>query len=132
MRVAIESVANGECQAVVSAGNTGALLALAKVAISTLPGIHRPAMAALVPSTGRDLVMLDLGANIECDVRNLIEFAVMGEVFARTVLNVNEPTVALINVGSEARKGNRTLRLAAEELRKSYVGDRFRGFVEGN
>ena len=86
MRVAIDAVAGGEASGVVSAGNTGALLALAKIVIKTLPGIDRPAMAAIGPSARGDVVMLDLGANVQCDARNLVEFAVMGDVFARTVL----------------------------------------------
>ena len=78
MRVAIDAVADGEAQGVVSAGNTGALLALAKIVIKTLPGIARPAMAAIGPSARGDVVMLDLGANVQCDARNLVEFAIMG------------------------------------------------------
>ncbi len=75
----------------VSAGNTGALLALAKIVIKTLPGIDRPAMAAIAPTSRGDVVMLDLGANVQCDARNLLEFAVMGDVFARTVLGLPAP-----------------------------------------
>ena len=88
MRLAIDAVAAGEAEGVVSAGNTGALLALSKIVIKTLPGIDRPAMAAIGPSARGDVVMLDLGANVACDTRNLVEFAVMGDVFARTVLGL--------------------------------------------
>ncbi len=91
MRVAIDAVAGGEASGVVTAGNTGALLALAKIVIKTLPGIDRPAMAAIGPSARGDVVMLDLGANVQCDARNLVEFAVMGDVFARTVLGLTAP-----------------------------------------
>ncbi len=88
MRVAIDAVAAGAAAGVVSAGNTGAMLALAKIVIKTLPGIDRPALASIGPSARGDVVMLDLGANIDCDPRNLVEFAVMGDVFARTVLGL--------------------------------------------
>jgi phosphate acyltransferase len=132
MRVAIDAVAAGEAEGVVSAGNTGALLALAKIVIKALPGIDRPAMAAIGPSARGDVVMLDLGANVHCDVRNLVEFAVMGDVFARTVLGLPSPTIGLLNVGSEELKGDDTVREAAEVLRASHIGPQFHGFVEGH
>ncbi len=132
MRMAIDAVASGEAAGVVSAGNTGALLALAKIVIKTLPGIDRPAMAAISPSARGDVVMLDLGANVQCDTRNLIEFALMGDVFARTVLGLPAPTIGLLNVGSEELKGSDQLRLAAEGLRASHLGPQFYGFVEGH
>ncbi|WP_284943809.1 phosphate acyltransferase PlsX [Acidisoma cladoniae] len=132
MRLAIDAVAGGEASGVVSAGNSGALLALAKIVIKTLPGIDRPAMAATVPSARGDVVMLDLGANVVCDSRNLVEFAVMGEMFARTVLGIPEPTIGLLNVGSEELKGDDRLRHAAHVLRASHIGPRFHGFVEGH
>ncbi len=132
MRIAIDAVASGEAAGVVSAGNTGALLALAKIVIKTLPGISRPAMAALGPSARGDVVMLDLGANVACDSRNLVEFAVMGDVFARTVLGLTAPSIGLLNVGSEELKGDERLRQAAEILRDSHIGPQFHGFVEGH
>jgi len=132
MRVAVDAVAGHEAAGVVSAGNTGALLALAKIVIKALPGIGRPAMAAIGPSARGDVVMLDLGANVVCDTRNLVEFAVMGDVFARTVLGLTAPTIGLLNVGSEELKGSDTLRLAAETLRASHLGPQFHGFVEGH
>ena len=132
MRVAIDAVAGGEASGVVTAGNTGALLALAKIVIKTLPGIDRPAMAAIGPSARGDVVMLDLGANVQCDTRNLVEFAVMGDVFARTVLGLTSPSIGLLNVGSEELKGDDTLRLAAETLRASHIAPQFVGFVEGH
>ena len=132
MRVAIDAVASGEAQGVVSAGNTGALLTLAKIVIKTLPGIDRPAMAAIGPSARGDVVMLDLGANLQCDARNLVEFAIMGDVFARTVLGLPAPTIGLLNVGSEELKGDERLRAAADVLRLSHIGPNFRGFVEGH
>jgi glycerol-3-phosphate acyltransferase PlsX len=132
MRIAIDAVAAGEAAGVVSAGNTGALLALAKIVMKTLPGIDRPAMAAIGPSARGDVVMLDLGANVVCDARNLVEFAVMGDVFARTVLGLTAPTIGLLNVGSEEQKGDASLRQAADVLRASHIGRQFHGFVEGH
>src|SRR5271156_406241 len=132
MRVAIDAVAGGEASGVVSAGNTGALLAIAKIVIKTLPGIDRPAMAAIGPSGRGAVVMLDLGANVTCDTRNLVEFAVMGDVFARTVLGLTAPTIGLLNIGSEELKGNDRVRDAAEILRQSPIGKQFHGFVEGH
>ena len=132
MRVAIDAVACGEAQGVVSAGNTGALLALAKIVIKTLPGIDRPAMAAIMPSARGDVVMLDLGANLACDSRNLVEFALLGDMFARTVLGLTSPTIGLLNVGSEELKGDDRVRDAADILRRSHIGAQFHGFVEGH
>jgi glycerol-3-phosphate acyltransferase PlsX len=132
MRVAIDAVSSGEASGVVSAGNTGALLALAKIVLRTLPGIDRPAMAAIAPSGRGDVVLLDLGANVQCDARNLVEFAVMGDVFARTVLGLTTPSIGLLNVGSEELKGDERVRNAAEVLRASHIGPQFYGFVEGH
>jgi glycerol-3-phosphate acyltransferase PlsX len=89
-------------------------------------------MAATVPSARGDVVMLDLGANVVCDSRNLVEFAIMGEMFARTVLGIPEPTIGLLNVGSEELKGDDRLRRAADVLRASHIAARFQGFVEGH
>jgi len=132
MRVAIDAVAEGDAAGVVTAGNTGALLALAKIVLKTMPGIDRPAMAAAGPSAHGDVVMLDLGANLTCDARNLVEFAVMGDVFARTVLGLPAPTIGLLNVGSEEQKGVERIRQAADILRDSHIGPQFKGFVEGH
>ena len=132
MRLAIDAVASGEAAGVISAGNTGALLALAKIVIKTLPGLDRPALAALMPSARGDVIMLDLGANVACDHRNLVEFAVMGDVFARAVLGLPHPAIGLLNVGSEELKGDDRVRQAAEVLRTSHLAPQFYGFVEGN
>ncbi len=130
MRLAIDAVAAGEAQGVVSAGNTGALMALAKIVIKTMPEINRPALAAIAPSARGDVVMLDLGANVQCDARNLVEFAVMGDAFARAVLGLPSPSLGLLNVGSEELKGDDRVRQAAEVLRGT--GLNFAGFVEGH
>ncbi|CAI9120658.1 phosphate acyltransferase PlsX [Brytella acorum] len=132
LRMAIDAVASGEAGGVVSAGNSGALLALAKIVIKTLPGVSRPALTAVNPSARGDVVMLDLGANISCDSRNLVEFAVMGEAFAQAVLGLPAPTIGLLNVGVEEQKGDDRLRVAAEMLRESPLAGQFHGFVEGH
>jgi phosphate acyltransferase len=128
---AIEAVKSGRASAAVSAGNTGALMALAKFVLKTLPGIDRPAIASLLPTRRSETVFLDLGANAECDSDNLVQFAVMGEVFARAVLGVPKPTVGLLNIGTEDLKGHGTIREAAAALRTSDLPIEFRGFVEG-
>jgi glycerol-3-phosphate acyltransferase PlsX len=131
MCLAIEAVKAGRASAAVSAGNTGALMALAKFVLKTLPGIERPAIASLMPTRRSETVFLDLGANAECDADNLVQFAVMGEVFARAVLGVPKPTVGLLNIGTEDVKGHDTIREAAAALRASDLPIEFRGFVEG-
>jgi glycerol-3-phosphate acyltransferase PlsX len=132
MRLAIDAVASGEAAGVVSAGNTGALMALAKIVIKTMPEIDRPALAAIGPSARGDVVLLDLGANVQCDARNLVEFAIMGDAFARVALGLTMPSIGLLNVGSEELKGDDRVRAAAEILRDSHIGAQFRGFIEGH
>jgi phosphate acyltransferase len=131
---AVAAVKAGEAQAAVSGGNTGALMAMAKLALRTMPGIDRPALAALLPTLGEnDLVMLDLGANTECDVHNLVQFAVMGAAYARVVLDLDRPRVQLLNIGTEELKGTDELKEAAAILRESTdLGMRFDGFVEAD
>jgi len=132
MRLAIDAVADGRADGVVSAGNTGALMAIAKFALKTLPGIDRPAIASFFPTRRGESVMLDLGANVECDAENLVQFALMGDVFARTVLGLIEPTVGLLNVGSEDLKGNDAVRAASARLREEITPIHFYGFIEGD
>ena len=132
MRLAIDAVGENAADGVVSAGNTGALMALAKVTLKTLPGIGRPAMGSVFPTVRGESVMLDLGANIDCDSTTLAQFAVMGEVFARNVLGVREPTVGLLNIGTEELKGSETIRTAAATLRDSGLPIKFHGFVEAD
>jgi phosphate acyltransferase len=134
MGLAIAAVKSGTADAAVSAGNTGALMAMAKVALRTIPGIDRPALAALLPTLGsHDLVMLDLGANTECDARNLVEFAVMGAAYSRIVHGLAEPRVRLLNIGTEELKGTDTLREASAMLRAAdHLPLRFDGFIEAN
>ena len=132
MRRAIDAVLAGEAAAVISAGNTGALLALSKIVLKTMKGIDRPAMAAIAPSAKGDVVMLDLGLNVVYDARNLVEFALMGEMFAKIVLGLPAPSFGLLNIGSEAGKGDDILASAAASLRESPIGAQFHGFVEGH
>ena len=134
MGLAIQAVKSGEAGAAVSAGNTGALMSMAKVALRTMPGIDRPALAALLPTLGdNDVVVLDLGANTECDARNLVQFAVMGGAYARTVLDLARPRVRLLNIGTEDLKGTDEIRDAAATLRAaSALPMAFEGFIEGD
>lgn len=132
MRLAIDSVRAGEASCVVSAGNTGALMAIAKFVLKMLPGIDRPAIATFFPTLRGECCMLDLGANVQCDANNLVQFAVMGEVFARTVLGFEQPTIGLLNIGVEDLKGNEEVREAAAILRRSDLPIAFKGFVEGD
>ena len=134
MGIAIDLVKQGRAAAAVSSGNTGALMAMAKLSLRMLPGIDRPALAALLPTLGdTDMVMLDLGANTECDARNLVQFAVMGAAYARTTLDLENPRVALLNIGSEDMKGTDEIRDAAASLRAAtHLPMRFEGFIEGD
>lgn len=134
MGIAIDLVKQGRAAACVSSGNTGALMAMAKLALRTLPGIDRPALAALLPSLGdNDVVMLDLGANTECDARNLVQFAVMGAAYARTILDLENPRVALLNIGTEDQKGTDEIRDAAAILKGApHLPLDFHGFIEGD
>ncbi|MBV9529424.1 phosphate acyltransferase PlsX [Sphingomonas sp.] len=134
MGVAINAVKEGRADAALSGGNTGALMAMSKLALRTMPGIDRPALAALLPTLGdTDLVMLDLGANTECDAQNLVQFAVMGSAYARTVIGVGQPRVKLLNIGTEELKGTDELKEAAALLREAdYLPMRFDGFTEGD
>ena len=134
MGVAIDLVKQGRAAAAVSSGNTGALMAMAKVALRTMKGIDRPALAGLMPSLGaNDTVVLDLGANTECDARNLMQFAVMGAAYARTQLDLASPRVALLNIGTEDQKGTEEIRDAAQALRDAtHLPLTFSGFIEGD
>jgi glycerol-3-phosphate acyltransferase PlsX len=132
MRLAIDAVAKGEVDGVVSAGNTGALMAMSMFSLGKCPGIARPAIASFFPTVRGETCMLDLGANIECDAENLVQFALLGEIFARTVLGIKRPSVGLLNVGSEEQKGHAHIREAAAILRKTSAHLDFHGFVEGD
>jgi len=134
MGKAIAAVKAGDADAMVSGGNTGALMAMSKLSLRTMRGIDRPALAALLPTLGEnDLVMLDLGANTECDTKNLVQFAVMGAAYSRVVLDLERPRVRLLNIGTEELKGTDDIKEAAAILRDAdYLRMRFDGFTEGD
>lgn len=132
MRLAIDAVSNGLAGGVVSAGNTGALMATAKMVLKCIPGIHRPAIASVLPTRMGSTVVLDLGANISCDAEILVQFAILGAVYARAVRGIASPSVGLLNIGSEDMKGHDQLRAAAAILSQVRFPGRFVGFVEGN
>jgi phosphate acyltransferase len=130
MRIALELVRDGRAQACVSAGNTGALMALSRYVLKTLPGIDRPAMVSAVPTQAGYCHLLDLGANVDCSAEHLYQFAVMGSVAAEA-MGVARPRVALLNVGTEDIKGNQQVKLAASLLQQAH-GLNYCGFVEGD
>ena len=131
MAMAIDAVNNGLADAVVSAGNTGAFMALSKIILKTFDGIDRPAIPALIPSDKGCTLVLDLGANIECSAENLVQFAVMGSVYMHKLMNIDKPSVGILNVGSEDLKGNQIVQAAANFLRDHPLVN-FHGFVEGD
>jgi glycerol-3-phosphate acyltransferase PlsX len=131
MRVAINRVKEGQAQACVSAGNTGALMAIARFVLKTLDGIDRPAIATAMPTVqGGMATVLDLGANVDCTAEHLLQFATMGSALVTALQNKERPTVGLLNIGEEIIKGNDTVKQAAELLRASDLN--FFGNVEGN
>ena len=132
MQLAINSVKDGEAQCVVSAGNTGALMAMSKLTLRMLPGIDRPAICALCPTQKGQSAMLDLGANIECNANNLLQFGVLGAAYVKSLLGIKIPTVGLLNVGEEEIKGGDVVKQAAVLFRDSDFPFDFRGFVEGD
>ena len=134
MGLAINAVKTGAAGAAVSAGNTGALMAMAKLALRTMPGIDRPALSALMPTLGEnDVVMLDLGANTDCDARNLVQFSIMGAAYSRIITGRDRPRVRLLNIGSEENKGTEALREAAAQLNfHSELSLQFDGFTEAD
>lgn len=130
MRVAVDLVKQGEAQACVSAGNTGALMAIAKFVLKTVEGIDRPAILAEMPARGGSVHMLDLGANADCTAEQLFQFAMMGSVVTADVRGLENPRVALLNIGEEEIKGDQTVKAAAALLAAS--GLNYVGYVEGN
>ena len=132
MWMAIASVAAGETDAVVSAGNTGALMAMSKLQLRPMTGVTRPAIAAFFPTVGELVCMLDLGANIECDAENLVQFAILGQAFHRSLTGKESPRLGLLNVGEEEQKGHDYLRVASRRLSDPELGVNYQGFVEGS
>jgi glycerol-3-phosphate acyltransferase PlsX len=133
MWLAIDAVKRGEADVAVSAGNTGALMAMARLHLRTLPGIDRPAIAALWPTVRGDTVVLDLGASIGGDAHHLVALAVMGSAMASVLFNIERPTVGLLNIGREEMKGHEEIREAAEQLRAMNLPQlNYVGFVESD
>lgn len=133
MRRAIQSVADGKSNAVVSAGNTGAYMVLSKLILKTIPGLQRPAITTLLPTKdGRGVVMLDLGANVHVPADVLVQFCIMGQAFAKCVQGVSNPSVALLNIGSEELKGTTVLKEAQSMIQKAGAVQNYAGFIEGN
>jgi len=130
MRISVELVKNGEAQACVSAGNTGALMAVSRFVLKTLPGIDRPAICSVLPNMKGRTYMLDLGANVDCGPQHLLQFAVMGTTLVSAVERKERPSIGLLNIGEESIKGNEVVKQAAELLRSSDLN--FKGNVEGD
>lgn len=130
MRVAIDLVKDGRADAAVSAGNTGALMAISRFVLKTLPGIDRPAIATVLPSQKGHTYVLDLGANVDCSAEHLLQFGVMGAMLVAAIEHKERPSVGLLNIGEEVIKGNDVVKEAGELLRNS--GLNFYGNVEGN
>lgn len=130
MRVAVNLVKSGEANACVSAGNTGALMAISRFVLKMLPGIERPAIASVLPTLNGHTHVLDLGANVDCSAEHLLQFGIMGAMLVEAVDHKERPSVGLLNIGEEDIKGNEVVKRAAELLRAS--GLNFHGNVEGN
>ena len=130
MRVAVNLVKEGRAQAAVSAGNTGALMAIARFVLKTLPGIDRPAIISPLPTLGGFTHVLDLGANADCSAQQLYQFAVMGSALVTALHGIERPRVALLNIGEEEIKGNDTIKLAAAMLASSTL--HYVGYIEGD
>ena len=128
----IAALEEGRAQMAVSAGNTGALLAMSNLILGTMPGIERPALAVLFPSIRSDVVFLDVGANLRPSTLQLAQFAIMGAAYARMILGIERPRVALLNIGIEEVKGTKSIRDAAQWLQTADLPMEFRGFIEGN
>ena len=132
LRLAVNDVEERKSHGLVSAGNTGALMAISKFVLKTINGISRPAIAGIMPTLKGEIVILDLGANIDCTDDNLVQFALMGEVFSKSLLGTKTPSIGILNVGSEEIKGNAVVKQTFEELDKLSSHINFHGFIEGN
>jgi len=132
MWLSIEAVRDGRANAAVSAGNTGALMAMAKFCLKTIAGVDRPAIAAIWPTIDSECIVLDVGANVGADARQLVEFTLMGAAMARSLFGMERPTVGLLNIGVEEVKGLDEIRAAADVLKEAPLPIDYRGFVEGD
>jgi glycerol-3-phosphate acyltransferase PlsX len=132
MWLAIEAVRDGRADAAVSAGNTGALVAMAKFCLKTIHGVDRPAIAAIWPTIESECIVLDVGANVGADSRQLLEFTLMGAAMARALFGIDKPSVGLLNIGVEEVKGVDEIKKAAAVLKEAPLPIRYHGFVEGD
>lgn len=132
MALAINQVKSGLCDAVVSAGNTGALMAMCKIFLRPIDGISRPAIAAYFPTITGESCMLDLGANIDCDANNLVQFSFMGQAFANIIMGIKNPKVSLLNIGEEEQKGLDYIKEASLILSTMKDKINYKGFIEGD
>jgi glycerol-3-phosphate acyltransferase PlsX len=132
MWLAIQAVRDGHADAVVSAGNTGALMAMSRFCLKTVTGIDRPAIAAIWPTVKAECIVLDVGANVGATSRQIVEFALMGAAMARALFGMEKPSVGLLNIGVEEVKGVEQIKEAAGVLREAPLPIRYHGFVEGN
>ena len=132
MWLALEAVRDGQADAAVSAGNTGALMAMAKFCLKPIAGIDRPAIAVLWPTVDAECIVLDVGANVGADARQLVEFALMGAAMARALFGMERPTVGLLNIGVEEVKGLDEIKAAARRVQEAPLPIDYRGFVEGD
>ncbi|BDG75945.1 MULTISPECIES: phosphate acyltransferase PlsX [Wolbachia] len=131
MKAAVEAVKKGKAFGMVSSGNTGALMAISRFILGTLPNIYRPAIASVCPTKTKSFALLDLGANVDCNTDSLFQFALMGSIFAKIALKVENPEVALLNIGTEEVKGTDSVR-GAFELLKNAPSINFKGYIEAS
>ena len=132
MQLAITAVKEGKADAIISAGNTGALMAMSKLSLRTLDGIDRPAIATILPTMKKPCVFLDMGANASCDANNLLQFAIMGDAFAKVTLGLESPSIGLLNIGSEDLKGNEVIKVTQQILQEEASHLNYYGYVEGD
>ena len=132
MTRAIESVRDKQADGIISAGNTGALMAISLFTLGTNSNIHRPAIIAPIPTLKGESCMLDMGANTTCNANNLVQFAILGQVYARTALKIKRPLIGILNIGSEAIKGKTEIKQAAEILANNHSTFDWNGYIEGN
>ncbi len=132
MALCLQSTKNGEANASVSSGNTGALMSLSKIYFRAMEGINRPAICTVIPTVESISVLLDMGANAECTAQNLLEFAIMGSAFIKGAFGIENPTVGIINIGSEEAKGTPLVQEAYTLLSNSQIAKNFIGFIEGD
>ena len=130
MYMAIDAVRKGDAKAIISAGNTGALMAISKMILKTIQRIHRPAICTNIPHKNGMCVMLDLGANTECSAVNLAEFAIIGNILARHTLGIERPRIALLNIGAEEMKGREEIHQAAKMIKNTHLDLNFIGYIE--